>query len=248
MAPADHLPSPQPSLQLPDRELASGISEIIKYGLIRDADLFAWLEANMGTLLARDPAATTYAIERSCVNKAEVVAQDEREGGVRATLNLGHTFGHAIETATGYGSWLHGEAVAAGMAMAADMSVRLGWIDESIRDRCAAPAAANCYACRVICGMPLRRLLPSTIEVGGCADGGPGTQLCRFAAPVPPLPQRSPALQSPHCLSFLTAATIEPRSYLCVCDQPAIPPPLRCRSSPGLLPILRRSCDTPVPL
>lgn len=125
-------------MQLPDRELASGISEIIKYGLIRDADLFTWLEANMDALLARDPAATTYAIERSCVNKAEVVAQDEREGGVRATLNLGHTFGHAIETATGYGSWLHGEAVAAGMAMAADMSVRLGWIDGSIRDRCAA--------------------------------------------------------------------------------------------------------------
>lgn len=129
--------SPDPSsLQLPDRELASGISEIIKYGLIRDADLFAWLEDNMDALLARDPQATTYAIERSCVNKAEVVAQDEREGGVRATLNLGHTFGHAIETATGYGSWLHGEAVAAGMAMAADMSVRLGWVDGSIRDRC----------------------------------------------------------------------------------------------------------------
>eukprot|EP00892_Ulva_mutabilis_P008328 jgi/Ulvmu1/5868/UM025_0130.1 len=120
---------------LPDRELASGISEIIKYGLIRDADLFEWLEDNVDALLARDPQATTYAIERSCVNKAEVVAQDEREGGVRATLNLGHTFGHAIETATGYGSWLHGEAVAAGMAMAADMSVRLGWIDEGIRDR-----------------------------------------------------------------------------------------------------------------
>ena len=122
---------------LPDRELASGISEIIKYGLIRDADLFAWLEANMGTLLARDGAATAYAVERSCVNKAEVVAQDEREGGVRATLNLGHTFGHAIETHTGYGSWLHGEAVAAGTVMAADLSHRLGWIDKSILDRCA---------------------------------------------------------------------------------------------------------------
>lgn len=120
---------------LPDRELASGISEIIKYGLIRDAPLFEWLEANVDALLARDADATAYAIERSCVNKAEVVAADEREGGVRATLNLGHTFGHAIETATGYGSWLHGEAVAAGMVMAADLSHRLGWIERDVLDR-----------------------------------------------------------------------------------------------------------------
>lgn len=124
---------------LPDRELASGISEIIKYGLIRDAELFRWLEGNMASLLQRDADATAYAVERSCVNKAEVVAQDEREGGVRATLNLGHTFGHAIETATGYGSWLHGEAVAAGTVMAADLSVRLGWIEPEIRDRCVQP-------------------------------------------------------------------------------------------------------------
>lgn len=107
------------------RELASGISEIVKYGLIRDADLFVWLEQNMHRLLARDPEAVAYAVERSCVNKAEVVAADEREGGVRATLNLGHTFGHAIETGTGYGALLHGEAVSIGMVMAADMSVRL---------------------------------------------------------------------------------------------------------------------------
>ena len=120
---------------LPDRELASGISEIIKYGLIRDAELFTWLEGNIARLLQRDADATAYAVERSCINKAEVVAQDEREGGVRATLNLGHTFGHAIETATGYGSWLHGEAVAAGTVMAADLSVRLGWIEPDIRDR-----------------------------------------------------------------------------------------------------------------
>ena len=92
-------------MQLPDRELASGISEIIKYGLIRDAALFEWLEANMDKVLARDPVATAYAIEQSCVNKAEVVTLDEREGGVRATLNLGHTFGHAIETATGTQRW-----------------------------------------------------------------------------------------------------------------------------------------------
>lgn len=120
---------------LPDRELASGISEIIKYGLIRDASLFEWLENNIDRLLARDQEAFTYAIERSCVNKAEVVGADEREGGLRATLNLGHTFGHAIETATGYGSWLHGEAVAAGTMMAADMSARLGWIDQELVDR-----------------------------------------------------------------------------------------------------------------
>ena len=124
---------------LPDRELASGISEIIKYGLIRDAALFEWLESNLDKLLARDPAATTYAIERSCVNKAAVVAADELEAGVRATLNLGHTFGHAIETATGYGTWLHGEAVATGMVMAADLSLRLGWISEELLERCAAP-------------------------------------------------------------------------------------------------------------
>lgn len=122
-------------ITLPDRELASGISEIVKYGLIRDAPLFEWLEENMDRLMQRDSEAWTYAIEQSCLNKAAVVAADEREGGVRATLNLGHTFGHAIETGVGYGVWLHGEAVAAGMVMAADMSHRLGWIDESILDR-----------------------------------------------------------------------------------------------------------------
>jgi 3-dehydroquinate synthase len=114
---------------LPDRELSAGIAEVIKYGLIRDPGLFAWLEANMEVLLARDSAALAYAVERSCRNKAEVVAADEREGGQRALLNLGHTFGHAIETGMGYGEWLHGEAVAAGMCMAADLSHRLGWID-----------------------------------------------------------------------------------------------------------------------
>lgn len=120
---------------LPDRELASGISEIIKYGLIRDAPLFEWLEENMDKLLARDPAAFKYAIQKSCVNKAEVVAADEKEGGIRATLNLGHTFGHAIESATGYGSWLHGEAVGVGIVMASDMSRRLGWIDAALDAR-----------------------------------------------------------------------------------------------------------------
>ena len=113
---------------LPDRELSAGLSEVIKYGLIRDPEFFAWLETNLDKLLKRDTEALAFAIHRSCRNKAEVVAADERESGVRATLNLGHTFGHAIETGLGYGIWLHGEAVAAGMLMAADLSRRLGWL------------------------------------------------------------------------------------------------------------------------
>lgn len=121
---------------LPDRELKSGIAEIIKYGLIRDAPFFEWLEdEGVNGMLARDSATLVKAVEESCRNKAEVVALDEKEGGVRATLNLGHTFGHAIETKSGYGSWLHGEAVAIGTAMAADLSLRLGWIDRDLHDR-----------------------------------------------------------------------------------------------------------------
>ncbi|MEK7260685.1 MAG: 3-dehydroquinate synthase, partial [Pseudomonadota bacterium] len=116
---------------LPDRELSAGLAEVIKYGLIRDPAFFVWLEQHLDRLLKRDPDALAEAIERSCRNKAEVVAADEREAGVRATLNLGHTFGHAIETGMGYGAWLHGEAVAAGMAMAADLSHRLGWLKET---------------------------------------------------------------------------------------------------------------------
>jgi 3-dehydroquinate synthase len=113
---------------LSDRELSSGLAEVIKYGLIRDPEFFAWLEAHLDKLLARDPEALAYAIHRSCWNKSEVVAADERESGVRATLNLGHTFGHAIETGVGYGNWLHGEAIAAGMVMASDLSRRLKWL------------------------------------------------------------------------------------------------------------------------
>ncbi|KAF5735935.1 3-dehydroquinate synthase chloroplastic [Tripterygium wilfordii] len=120
---------------LPDRELASGFAEVVKYGLIRDAEFFEWLEKNMQALMARDPSALAYAIKRSCENKAEVVSLDEKESGLRATLNLGHTFGHAIETGFGYGQWLHGEAVAAGTVMAVDMSYRLSWIDKSIVKR-----------------------------------------------------------------------------------------------------------------
>jgi 3-dehydroquinate synthase len=113
---------------LPDKELRAGIAEVIKYGLIRDLAFFEWLEMNMEKLLARDAQALQYAIAQSCRNKAEVVAADERESGERALLNLGHTFGHAIENGMGYGVWLHGEAVAAGTLMAADLSHRLGWI------------------------------------------------------------------------------------------------------------------------
>ena len=115
---------------LPDRELSAGLAEVIKYGAMRDADFFAWLEANLENLRAREPAALCHAIGRSCEIKAEIVSPDEREAGPRALLNLGHTFGHAIETLEGYGSWLHGEAVAAGMAMAARLSVRLGRLRE----------------------------------------------------------------------------------------------------------------------
>ena len=111
---------------LPDRELRAGLAEVIKCGLIRDLPFLEWLEANVGALLGRDPQALAYAVERSCINKAEVVAADETEQGERATLNLGHTFGHAIETGMGYGVWLHGEAVAAGTVMAAELSQRLG--------------------------------------------------------------------------------------------------------------------------
>jgi 3-dehydroquinate synthase len=113
---------------LSDKELRAGIAEVIKYGLIRDLPFLEWLEANMDRLLARDTEALQYAIARSCQNKAEVVGNDERESGERALLNLGHTFGHAVENGMGYGIWLHGEAVAAGTIMAADLSQRLGWL------------------------------------------------------------------------------------------------------------------------
>ena len=113
---------------LPDRELSAGLAEVIKYGLVYDSVFLDWLEANMGGLVDRDSALLSRAIYRSCELKAEVVAQDEKESGVRALLNLGHTFGHAIESCQGYGNWLHGEAVAVGTVMAADLSHRLGWI------------------------------------------------------------------------------------------------------------------------
>lgn len=120
---------------LPPRELSAGLAEVIKYGLICDYEFFVWLEQNISLLSAGDENALTYAVKRSCENKAEVVTQDEHEGGIRAILNLGHTFGHAIETAQGYGNWLHGEAVAAGMVMAADLSWRRGAISTSEYER-----------------------------------------------------------------------------------------------------------------
>ncbi|WP_027856726.1 3-dehydroquinate synthase [Marinobacterium jannaschii] len=120
---------------LPERELSAGLAEVIKYGLIYDAEFLSWLEGNMPALMAKQQDALIQAIYRSCEVKAEVVAQDEKESGIRALLNLGHTFGHAIESHQGYGEWLHGEAVAAGTMMAADLSCRLGWIsaDEYLR-------------------------------------------------------------------------------------------------------------------
>lgn len=122
---------------LDERQLRAGIAEVIKYGLINDPEFFAWLEQNMNALLAREPEALSYAIERSCRDKAAIVAADETEGGVRALLNLGHTYGHAIETGMGYGEWLHGEAIAAGMVMAAELSQQLGWMsaDDVARTR-----------------------------------------------------------------------------------------------------------------
>lgn len=133
---------------LPARELKAGLAEVIKYGLIRDLPFLLWLEANLDALLAREPAALAHAIERSCANKAEVVIADETEQGERATLNLGHTFGHAIEAGVGYGQWLHGEAVAAGTMMAAGLSRRLGWLDEA--------ALARVEALFVRAGLPVR--------------------------------------------------------------------------------------------
>ncbi|MGZ8165598.1 MAG: 3-dehydroquinate synthase [Methylobacter sp.] len=120
---------------LDGRQLSAGLAEVIKYGLIRDADFFIWLENNIDALLARDKQALSFAIEQSCINKAEIVAEDETETGIRATLNLGHTFGHAIETGAGYGVYLHGEAVAIGTCQAADVSRRKGWLNDADVER-----------------------------------------------------------------------------------------------------------------
>ncbi len=120
---------------LDDRQLSAGMAEVIKYGLINDLPFFEWLESNMAALRRRDPAALAYAIARSCQDKADIVAADEKESGQRALLNLGHTFGHAIETGMGYGEWLHGEAVATGMMLAAELSAQLGWLEPAMVER-----------------------------------------------------------------------------------------------------------------
>ena len=116
---------------LPERELSAGLAEVIKYGLICDPAFYQWIKENIAALMAREPKALAYAIERSCQDKAEVVAQDETESGIRAILNLGHTFGHAIEAHQGYGQWLHGEAVGTGMLMAADLGWRMGHVSSA---------------------------------------------------------------------------------------------------------------------
>lgn len=129
---------------LPLREFSAGMAEVIKYGLIRDPDFFDWLEMHIDQLMALDESSIGEAIYRSCQNKADVVARDEHETGERALLNLGHTFGHAIENAMGYGVWLHGEAVAAGTMMAADLSERMGWLKpEDVKRIYALLTAAN---------------------------------------------------------------------------------------------------------
>ena len=120
---------------LPDRELSAGLAEVVKYGLLGDAEFFSWLEREQQKILQRDPERLQHIIRRSCELKAQIVAADEREQGQRALLNLGHTFGHAIERCAGYGEWLHGEAIAAGMCMAADFSARLGWLEQQDVDR-----------------------------------------------------------------------------------------------------------------
>ncbi len=144
---------------LPPRELAAGLAEVVKYGAIRDAAFLSWIEEHADALRKRDPVALAYAIRRSCEIKAQIVAEDEREGGVRALLNFGHTFGHAIETGAGYGAWLHGEAVATGMALAARFSARRG--------RIASEQAERLIALIERLGLPVR---PPPLAVGTWLD------------------------------------------------------------------------------
>jgi 3-dehydroquinate synthase len=144
---------------LDDRQLRAGCAEIIKYGLIRDRSFFVWLEGHIGQILARDGETLCYAVARSCENKAEVVASDELEAGPRALLNLGHTFGHAIESGLGYGRWLHGEAVAAGLVLAADLSQRMGWLSAEDRRRVEGLVAAAGLPTRCPAGLDRQRML-----------------------------------------------------------------------------------------
>ncbi len=149
---------------LPARELSAGLAEVIKYGPIADMDFFNWIEANIERLLARDPAALAHAVKRSCEIKAHVVAQDERDFGLRAILNFGHTFGHAIEAGLGFGQWLHGEAVGCGMVMAANLSQRLGLVDAALVQRLTALIHKA--------GLPVRGpLLPANSVAHGAVNG-----------------------------------------------------------------------------
>ena len=158
---------------LPARELSAGLAEVIKYGPIADLAFLDWIEANLDALMARDKAALAHAVRRSCEIKAGVVSQDEREGGLRAILNFGHTFGHAIETGLGYGAWLHGEAVGCGMVLAADLSARLGLVDvamvarlKALCQRAGLPVEAPPLAV-----LPIERWL-SLMRVDKKAEGG----------------------------------------------------------------------------
>jgi 3-dehydroquinate synthase len=154
---------------LPERQLRAGLTEIVKAALAADAAFFGWLESNLGRLVARDAGALEEAIRRACAIKAEIVAEDEREQGRRAVLNLGHTFGHAIEAGAGYGEWLHGEAVAAGMVMAAELSVRAGRLPaaDAVRVRALVKAAGL-----PIAGPPLGERYLELMEVDKKAAGG----------------------------------------------------------------------------
>ena len=149
---------------LPPRELSAGLAEVIKYGPIADMEFFNWIEANIDRLLAREPAALAHAVKRSCEIKAHVVAQDERDHGLRAILNFGHTFGHAIEAGLGFGQWLHGEAVGCGMVMAANLSQRLGLVDTVMVQRLTALIQKA--------GLPIRgpQLLASSVAHGALHD------------------------------------------------------------------------------
>jgi 3-dehydroquinate synthase len=182
---------------LPDRELSAGLAEVVKYGLLADAELFGWLEQHAADLLRRDPAALNHVIGRSCEIKAAFVAGDEREQGRRALLNLGHTFGHAIERCQGYGDWLHGEAVAAGMVMAAKFSSRLGWLPvqevariEQLIAACRLPVrppalpaaeflAAMAMDKKVLAGQ-IRLVLPRAIGTAEVTAGYPLAELQAF--------------------------------------------------------------------
>ncbi|MEN8219119.1 MAG: 3-dehydroquinate synthase [Pseudomonadota bacterium] len=144
---------------LDDRQLSAGLAEVIKYGLINDLEFFEWLESHAEALLARDFSALSFAIARSCQDKANIVAKDERESGQRALLNLGHTFGHAIETGLGYGEYLHGEGVAIGMCLAAQFSARLGWMSETDVTRIRTVIEKMALPTRIPKGFTVERML-----------------------------------------------------------------------------------------